>query len=83
MRAPKPAKTSNATAATSLRLPRSAQRASGTAHRSCDTWAMKATAPSDALDMWNEVSRFLPTRLIPLPKVPGTNAAAVSNTRGA
>ena len=44
---------------------------------------MKATAPSDALDMWNEVSRFLPMRLMPLPNVPGTSAAAVSNTRGA
>ena len=44
---------------------------------------MKATAPSDALDMWNEVSRFLPMRAIPLPKVPGTRAAAVRRTRGA
>ena len=44
---------------------------------------MKATAPSDALDMWNEVSRFLPMRLMPLPNVPGTSAAAVSRTRGA
>ena len=44
---------------------------------------MKATAPNDALDMWNEVSRFLPIRAIPLPKVPGTSAAAVSRTRGA
>ena len=45
---------SSATAATTLRLPRSAHTASGTAHSSCDTWAMNATAPSDALDMWNE-----------------------------
>ena len=45
MRLPKPAKTSSATAATTLRLPRSAHRASGTAHSSCDTCAMKATAP--------------------------------------
>jgi hypothetical protein len=44
---------------------------------------MKATAPSDALDMWNEVSRFFPTREMPLLNVPGTSAAAVSNTRGA
>ena len=55
MRAPKPAKMSRATAATTLRLPRSAHTASGTAHRSCDTCAMNATAPSDALDMWNDV----------------------------
>ena len=45
MRLPKPAKIRRATAATSLRLPRSAHTASGTAHRSWDTWAMKATAP--------------------------------------
>ena len=83
MRAPKPAKTSSATAATTLRLPRSAHSASGTAQSSWDTWAMKATAPSDALDMWKDVSRFLPTRAIPLPKVPGTNAAAVRRTSGA
>ena len=83
MRAPNPAKMSRATAATTLRLPRSAHTARGTAQRSCDTWAMKATAPRDALDMWNDVSRFLPMRLIPLPKVPGTRAAAVSSTRGA
>ncbi len=51
MKAPNPAKISSATAATTLRLPRSAHTASGTAHRSWDTWAMKATAPSDALDM--------------------------------
>ena len=44
---------------------------------------MKATAPSEALDMWNEVSRFFPMRLMPLPNVPGTSAAAVSKTRGA
>ncbi len=83
IRLPKAAKTSRAMAATFLRLPRSAHTASGTAHRSWDTWAMKATAPSEALDMWNEVSRFLPMRAIPLPKVPGTRAAAVRRTRGA
>ena len=43
---------------------------------------MKATAPSDALDMWKDVSRFLPTRAMPLPKVPGTSAAAVMRTSG-
>ncbi len=83
MRLPKPAKMSSATAATTLRLPRSAQTASGTAHSSCETWAMKATAPSDALDMWNDVLRLAPMRLMPLPKVPGTRAAAVRRTRGA
>ncbi len=83
MRLPKPAKISRATPATSLRLPRSAQSARGTAQRSWETWAMKATAPSEALDMWNEVSRFLPMRAIPLPKVPGTSAAAVRSTSGA
>ena len=83
IRLPNPAKTSRATPATSLRLPRSAHRASGTAHRSWDTWAMNATAPSAALDMWNEVSRFLPMSAMPLPKVPGTSAAAVSRTSGA
>ena len=83
MRLPKPAKISRATAATTLRLPRSAHSASGTAHRSWDTWAMKATAPSDALDMWNDVSRLCPMRAMPLPKVPGTSAAAVSRTSGA
>ena len=63
--------------------PRSACNASGTAHRSCDTWAMKATAPSEAFDMWNEVSRLRPTRAMPLPNVPGTSAAAVEeNERG-
>ena len=44
---------------------------------------MKATAPSEALDMWNEVSRFLPMRAMPFPKVPGTSAAAVRRTSGA
>ena len=83
IRLPNTAKTSRAMAATFLRLPRSAHTARGTAQRSWDTWAMKATAPNDALDMWNEVSRFLPIRAIPLPKVPGTSAAAVSRTRGA
>ena len=83
MRAPNPAKMRSATAATTLRLPRSAHSARGTAHKSCDTWAMKATAPSDALDMWKEISRFRPIRLMPLPKVPGTSAAAVSRTSGA
>ena len=83
IRLPKPAKMSRATAATTLRLPRSAHTASGTAHSSCDTWAMKATAPSDALDMWNDVLRLCPMRLMPLPKVPGTSAAAVRRTRGA
>ena len=38
-------KISRATPATTLRLPRSAHRASGTAHSSCATWATKATAP--------------------------------------
>ncbi len=83
IRPPNTAKISRATAATTLRLPRSAQTARGTAQRSWDTWAMKATAPKDALDMWNEVSRFLPMRAIPLPNVPGTSAAAVRRTRGA
>src|SRR5580704_11679378 len=83
IRAPNTAKIRRATPATSLRLPRSAHTASGTAQSSWDTWAMKATAPSDAFDMWNESWRFLPIRLIPLPKVPGTRAAAVSSTRGA
>ena len=83
IRAPKPAKTSRATPATSLRLPRSAHSASGTAHRSWETWAMKATAPSEAFDMWNDVSRFLPMSEMPLPNVPGTSAAAVMRTSGA
>ena len=33
--------------------------------------------------MWKEISRFRPIRLIPLPKVPGTSAAAVNRTSGA
>ena len=81
--APNPANTSSATAATTLRLPRSAHTARGTAHRSWDTWAMKATAPSDAFDMWNDVSRLRPIRVMPFPNVPGTSAAAVMSTRGA
>src|ERR1700722_5550645 len=81
IKAPKTEKISRATAATTLRLPRSAHTASGTAHRSWDTWAMKATAPSDALDMWKAILRLLPMRLMPLPKVPGTRAAAVRSTR--
>src|SRR6516162_10173600 len=81
--APNPAKMSSATPATSLRLPRSAHTARGTAHKSCDTCAMKATAPSDALDMWNDVWRLCPISVIPLPKVPGTSAAAVIRTSGA
>ncbi len=44
---------------------------------------MKATAPSDALDMWNEILRLFPTRAIPLPNVPGTSAAAVRRISGA
>ena len=51
IRLPKQAKMRSATAATTLRLPRSANTASGTAQSSWDTWAMNATAPSDALDM--------------------------------
>src|ERR1700684_3288876 len=81
IRLPKAAKTSRAMAATFLRLPRSAHTARGTAHRSWDTWAMKATAPSEALDMWNEILRLFPMRLMPLPKVPGTRAAAVRRIR--
>src|SRR5215472_1087452 len=65
--APNPAKISNATPATTFLLPRSAQTASGTAHRSWDTWATKATAPSEALDMWNDFCRSWHTRVMPLP----------------
>ena len=83
IRLPNPAKMSRAMAATTLRLPRSAHTASGTAHSSWDTWAMNATAPSDAFDMWNDVWRLFPISVMPLPKVPGTIAAAVINTRGA
>ena len=83
MRLPNPAKIKRDTPATTLRLPRSAHSASGTAHKSCETWAMKATAPSAAFDMWNDVSRSRPTRLMPLPNVPGTSAAAVMRTSGA
>ncbi len=83
MRAPKPAKISSATAATTLRLPRSAHSARGTAHNSCETCATNATAPSEAFDMWNDVSRFRPMMAMPLPKVPGTIAAAVRRTSGA
>src|SRR6516165_1659761 len=83
MSAPNPAKINRATPATTLRLPRSAHTASGTAHNSWDTCAMKATAPRDAFDMWKDVWRSWPTRVMPLPKVPGTNAAAVMRTSGA
>ncbi len=41
-----------ATAATTLRLPRSAQRARGTAHSSWATAATKTSAPSAASWMW-------------------------------
>ncbi len=75
--------TNSATAATTFRLPRSAQSARGTAQRSWATCATKATAPSAASWMWNECSRLVPIRMIPLPKLPGTRAAIVSSTRGA
>ncbi len=83
IRLPNTAKISSAMAATCLRLPRSAHTARGTAQSSWDTWAMKATAPSDALDMWNETSRFRPMSEIPFPNVPGTSAAAVRRIKGA
>ena len=80
---PNAAKMSSATAATVLRLPRSAHRASGTAHINWDTWATKATAPSDALDMWNETCRLWPMSEMPLVNVPGIRAAPVNRTSGA
>ena len=76
-------KTSRATAATTLRLPRSAHSASGTAHSSWATAATKVTAPRAASWMWKECSRLLPMSEMPLPKVSGTMAAAVSSTSGA
>ena len=83
MAVPNTAKINRATPATTLRLPRSAHRASGTAQRSWETCATKATAPRAALDMWKDTSRLWPMRLIPFPKVPGINAAAVMSTSGA
>ena len=56
---------SKETMATSLRLPRSAHSASGTAHSSWAACATKATAPRPALERWNERSRLTPTRLMP------------------
>ena len=58
MAGPNTAKINRETPATSLRLPRSAHSASGTAHSSWATWATKATAPRPALDMWNDTSRL-------------------------
>ena len=83
MRLPNTAKKSRATAATTLRLPRSASTARGTAHSSWATWATKATAARAVLWMWNECSRFLPMMAMPLLKVPGTMAAPVSRISGA
>jgi hypothetical protein len=65
-------KTSRATPATTLRLPRSAHRARGTAHSSWATEATKVTAPRAASWMWNECSRLVPMMEMPLPKLPGT-----------
>ena len=67
----KMAKTSRATPATTLRLPRSAHRASGTAHNSWATEPTKATAPRAASWMWKACSRLVPMMAMPLPKLPG------------
>jgi hypothetical protein len=75
--------TKSATPATTFRLPRSAQRASGTAQSSWATCATKATAPRAASWIWNECSRLVPIRMIPLPKLPGIRAAMVRSTNGA
>ena len=83
MAAPNTAKINKATPATTLRLPRSAHSASGTAQSSWETWATKATAPRAALDMWKDTSRLCPMRLMPFPKVPGITAATVISTSGA
>ncbi len=76
-------KMSSATPATTLRLPRSAHRARGTAHSNWATAPTKVTAPSAASWMWKECSRLVPMREMPLPTVPGTRAAMVRSTRGA
>ncbi len=83
IRGAKTAKISRATPATTLRLPRSAHRARGTAHSSWATAATKVTAPRAASWMWKVCSRLVPMREMPLPKLPGTRAAAVSRIRGA
>ena len=76
------AKTRSATPDTTLRLPLSAHSPSGTAHSSCATEATKATAPSPLSLRWNDFSRLLPTRLMPLPNMLGTMAARVRKTSG-
>ena len=73
----------SATPATTLRLPRSAHRARGTAHNSWATDPTKVTAPRAASWMWKECSRLVPMSAMPFPTVPGTSAARVSSTRGA
>ncbi len=83
MAEPKTAKKRSAPAATSLRLPRSARMARGTAQSSWATWATNAVAANAVLWMWKECSRFLPMMATPLLNVPGTMAAAVSSTSGA
>ena len=83
MRGANTEKVSRATPATTLRLPRSAHTARGTAHRSWATEATKVTAPRAASWMWNECSRLVPMMAMPFWKLLGTSAAAVSRTRGA
>ena len=80
---PKTAKMSRATAATILRLPRSAHRASGTAHSSWDTWATKATAPERGIGHVERDLQVVADEAMPLPKVPGIMAAPVIRTSGA
>ena len=75
-------KISSATPATTLRLPRSAHRARGTAHNSWATEPTKVTAPRAASWMWKECSRLVPMRAIPLPTVPGTRAASGQQHQG-
>ena len=77
------AKMSKVTAATTLRLPRSAATATGSPQPIWATAAAKVRAPRPASLRWNDLSMSGPSSPIPLLKVPVTREASVNRPRGA
>ncbi len=75
-------KMSSVTAATFLRLPRSANTATGIPQPIWATAPTKITAPNPASLRWNEVLISGPTTPMPLTMVSVTVAASVSRIRG-